>query len=58
MPSAVKPVGVCTFPVTATPPWSRPSQAWWQRASMWVPECSVITSSADALVRDSAASRS
>ena len=36
---------------------ARRSSAWWQSASMCVPECSAITSSAEALVRASAAAR-
>ena len=52
-PSAVNPFEVCTAASTATPPCSVRSSAWWQSASTWVPECSAITSSADALVRAS-----
>ena len=52
-PSAVNPVEVCTRASTSTPPCRRRSSAWWQSASMCVPECSAITSSADALVRAS-----
>ena len=52
-PSAVNPREVCTAASTSTPPCRRRSSAWWQSASMCVPECSAITSSADALVRAS-----
>ena len=55
VPSAVKPVG--RLHLRRRPRRrraARTSSAWWQSASMCVPECSAITSSAEALVRASA----
>ena len=42
VPSSVKPSGVCTRALTSTPPYMQRFSAWWQNASMWVPECSAI----------------
>jgi hypothetical protein len=53
VPSAVKPRHVWTLGSIRIPPCISMFSAWWQSASMCVPECSVITSSADALVRAS-----
>ncbi len=53
MPCRVKPLGVCTSAVTATPPKSSRFSAWWQRASMWVPACSGETTIPEAEVRGS-----
>ena len=49
-PSSLKPADVWTLGSIADPPSIAMSSAWWQNASMCVPECSAITSSADALV--------
>ncbi len=46
-PSAVNPAGVCV-PATGTSPYIVRSHAWWQRASMWVPLCSIIVRVPDA----------